>query len=343
MLSINAKYKFPLKFNNVLKIGKGIVLAHLFNKKTPINIMWRITNKCNSKCSYCGIWKKKQKELTTGQIFSLIDEMVKCGTQRIGFVGGEALLRNDFEQIVDYVKKKGIYVTLVSNGCLVPSNMDIVRKLDYLVLSFDGKKENHEKGRIKGSFDNIIKSFEICKKNNIKILTNTVLNKYNLDDVDYILDTAKKYGFTCTFNLLQGESDCYPSGEEYRRTMAHLIKRKKEGAPIVLSLKVMNFLKNWQDYKKFVTKTKVQGFKCWAGKLIFNIDTDGKIAACDILTHMKKNNPSCVRLGFKNAYGSVKTDGCKACTCAHVIEYNYMFSLKPKVILGWGKLILRKR
>ena len=330
-----------MKLLNTINTAKSVLLAHLLNKKTPINIMWRITNKCNSRCSYCGIWKKKQKELTTKQIFSLINEMKKCGTQRIGFVGGEAFLRDDFEQIVDYVKSKGIYTTLVSNGCFVPKNMKIVKKLDYLVLSFDGKKENHEKGRIKGSFDKVIKAFNACKKNNVKVLTNTVLNKYNLTDIDYILDSAKKYGFKCTFNLLQGGGDVYPSNEEYRRAINHLIKRKKQGAPIVLSIKAMKFLRKWPDYRKFMAKKEVKGFKCWAGQLIFNIDTDGKIAACDIMTHILKNNPNCVKLGFEKAYKLVSKNECKACTCSHVIEYNYMFSLSPSVIFDWGKIVLK--
>ncbi|MFW9877257.1 MAG: radical SAM protein [Candidatus Thorarchaeota archaeon] len=331
-----------MKLLNLVNFGKAILFAHLFNKKTPINIMWRITNKCNSKCSYCVIWKKKQKELSTKQILSLIDQMAKCGTQRIGFVGGEAFLRKDFGQIVDYVKSKGIYVTLVSNGCLVPQNIDIVKKLDYLVLSFDGKKENHEKGRQKGLFDKLIKAFEVCKKNKIKFLTITVLNKYNIKDIDYILDTAKKYRFKCNFHVLQGISNYYPKNKEYKKAIDYLIKKKKQGAPIALSLKTLKFLKNWSDYKKFITKNKIKGFKCWAGKLLFNIDTNGRIAGCDIHSYIYKDNPNCIEIGFEKAYKAIKTHDCKACTCPPVIDYNYMFSLKPSVIFNWGKIIFRR-
>ena len=326
-----------------LNFAKAISLASLYNKKTPINVMWRITNRCNSQCSYCGIWKRKQKELTTEEIISLIDQMAQCGTQRIGFVGGEAFLREDFEQIVDHVKCKGIYVTLVSNGILVPKNMHIVKKLDYLALSFDGRKTNHERGRSKGSFDGVMKAFNACKKNNIKVLTITVLNKYNLGDIDYVLSVAQQYCLMCNFHVLLGGEDCYPTDDQYRKAFDYLIKKKKEGAPILLSSKAMRFLREWPDYKKFVTKREIKGYKCWAGKLIFNVDSDGTIAGCDILTHIVKNNPSCIKLGFEKAYKSVKTYGCEACTCAPFIEYNYMFSLRPSVILDWGKIIFGRR
>jgi len=327
-----------MRLGKVLNLGKTVCLARISRSKVPINIMWRITNKCNLKCSYCSIWKKKQKELSTKQILGLIDQMKGCGTQRIGFVGGEAFLRPDFEQIIDYVKKKGIYITLVSNGCQVQETLDIVKKLDYLVISFDGTKKNHERGRTKGSFDNVMRCFNFCKRNRIRVLTNTVLNKYNLGDIDYILDTVSAYGFHSTFNLLQG-GDCYPSADEYRLALDYLIMKKRKGAPIVLSVKTMKFLKNWSDYRRFTTKKKMKGFKCWAGELIYNIDTDGKIAACDIMTHMKDDNPSCIKHGLNKAYHMVSKEGCQACTCAHVIEYNNMFSFSPSVIKDWGQMI----
>ena len=110
----------------------------------------------------------------------------------------------------------------------------------------------------------------------------------------------------------------------------------------MLSKRAMRYLRKWPDYKRFMTKKKVKGFRCWAGELIYNIDTDGKIAACDIMTHVKQDNPSCVELGLKKAIRKVSKDGCKACTCAHVIEYNYMFSFRPDVIFDWSKLVYTK-
>jgi Fe-coproporphyrin III synthase len=331
---------------NIKKLINYLILvckARLFKIKTPINIMWRITNKCNLKCSYCNIWKKKQKELTSKQIFKIIDEMSECNTQRIGFVGGECFLRDDFGQIIDYVKKKGIYVTLVSNGCLIPNNLEIIKKIDYLVISFDGTKKNHERGRYKGSFEKVIKSLEFCKKNKIKVLTNTVLNIHNLNDIDYILKTVKRYGFNCTFNVIQGYANCYPTNSNYKKAFNLLLKRKKQGFPIILSIKTMKFINKWPNFKIFYSKKKIKGFKCWAGNLIYNIDTDGKIASCDIMTNIKKNNPSCTKLGFKKAFKLVNKNGCKACTCTHVIEYNYMFSLNLNVIFSWINLIIKKK
>ena len=66
-----------MRITNAYKIGKAVLAKHLFNKNTPINVMWRITNRCDSQCTYCGIWNRKQKELTTSQILSLIDQIAE--------------------------------------------------------------------------------------------------------------------------------------------------------------------------------------------------------------------------------------------------------------------------
>lgn len=322
------------KAKTMYRMAKGLMIGRLFKKRVPINVMWRITNRCNAKCSYCYIRKQKKKELSTEQIFSIIDGLDSLGCARIGFVGGEAFIREDFGRIVDYVKSKGIYLTLVSNGLLVQKNMDIVKKLDCLVLSFDGRKENHEKGRKGGSYHGLMRTFEICRKNRISVLTNTVLNKFNLEDIPFILDTATEFGFDCTFNVLQG-GDC-PSNSDYREALKTLLKHKKAGAPIVLSEKTIQFLINWPNYAKF-RLNKGKGFTCWAGHLLYNIDTDGKIAACDIMTHIREN-PSVLE-GLERAINAVDKGRCKVCTCAHVIEYNHMFSLRPEVISSWLRIV----
>lgn len=330
-----------MKAKNIFMAAKALCLAYTIGKKTPLNIMWRITNKCNSKCKYCVIRNRKMRELSTSDIFNLIDQMSKAGTQRIGFVGGEALLREDFGQIIEHAKKKGIYVTLVSNGYLIPEKIQIIKNLDCLILSLDGRKMNHEQDREPGAYEKVIVAFELVSKEKINVLTNTVLTKYNLKDIRFILETAQRYGFKCTFNLLQGAAEMLPTREEYQKAIQEIIDAKKKGMPVVLSFKTLHMLKEWEDYAKPLSYNHLKGFKCWAGKLIFNIDTDGSIAPCDIISNIKSGNPSCTNLGLKKAIASMHKPKCKACTCAHVLEYNHIFSLSLPVIRDWVKVVFK--
>jgi len=144
--------------------------------------------------------------------------------------------------------------------------------------------------------------------------------------------------------LIQGAPNIMPCSAEYKAAIKSLIKQKLKGKPIVLSVKTLNILENWEDYAQFVSTKPIKGFECWAGRLICNIDTDGRIAPCDILSHTRKDNdkPDCVRLGFGRAFAAMKQPECKACTCAHIIEYNNLFSLHLPTIASWAEVALKR-
>lgn len=51
-----------MKFEKKLLIGIQVIKSKLFNKKIPLVVGWAITNECNYKCKYYGVWKKKSKK-----------------------------------------------------------------------------------------------------------------------------------------------------------------------------------------------------------------------------------------------------------------------------------------
>ena len=113
-----------MQLKNQFKIIKSILNQRLFNKKIPLSVSWTLTNRCNKKCFYCNLPNITSKELTTKQTFSIIDELASLGTQRIGFTGGEPLLRKDIGEIINYSHSKGIFTGMVSNGSLVEKSTE---------------------------------------------------------------------------------------------------------------------------------------------------------------------------------------------------------------------------
>ena len=332
-----------IKLKNIYNIGKAALLANLFNKRTPINVMISVTNKCPSRCKYCNIPLRKQKEMKTEDFFSLFDQLAKLGTQRIALWGGEPLVRDDIGEIINYAKKKGFYVTLDSNGYLIPQKIDEIKNLDLLILSLDGNKETHDKNREEGSHEKVIKALEVATKK-LPIWTVTVLTKNNLKSVDYILDLAKRMKFYTTFQVLHhndkidGDADSMlPSNEDYKGVIRKLIKAKKKGEPIVSSISYLKYLLKWQDYSLYRRlKNKKGDIPCWAGKLFCNVDTDGKVYPCVGLIE-NVDSLNFLDVGFKKAFDKIKNIKCSACTASCLIEFNMMFSLYPSVIWNWMK------
>ena len=191
----------------LLKSGFETVKANLFkNYKYPIGVYLCITPRCNLNCRYCDFDKLSRNhkpEFSTKDIFSLIDEMSEAGVKKINLTGGEPLLHSGIDEIIDYLKSKKIFTALSTNGLLAERHINSLKKIDAIMISFDGTKENHDIMRGKGSYERVIESFEILKKNSINFWTTTTLNKYNIDDIECVVENAERYNTYANFVLIQ--------------------------------------------------------------------------------------------------------------------------------------------
>ena len=182
-----------MKLKNKISAVVSIIKVKFFKRKIPLAVSWSLTNRCNYRCKYCNVWEIKSKELTTKQIFSVIDELAKMGTQRMSLIGGEPLLRKDIGKIINYCKKYDFHVTLSSNGTLISKRIKEIKGTDLLKISFDGPEKIHDFMRQEGSYLDVLRAIKVAKNNSIKVMLITTLTKYNLNYVDFILETAKKF------------------------------------------------------------------------------------------------------------------------------------------------------
>lgn len=343
-----------MRMKNITRMGCGVMRNGILGQKTPLNVMYSVTDRCLSNCGYCNIPARKKKELTTSQVFNLVDQISLAGCQRLGLWGGEPLVRDDIGEIVDYAKKKGLFVTLDSNGYLIPGKLNELRNLDHLILAFDGPEQAHDLNREPGSFQKVMAAIEAVS-GKMPLWTITVLTKHNLDKIDFILDKAREYGFLATFQLLHHNSilgrnhDLFlPDNVSCGKAVEKLIAEKKKGAPIASSLKYLYHILRWGDYKNPVSPKEINSLKCQAGRLYCNIDTDGFVYPCSLLVD-KMGSLNFLETGFKKAFESLEQDFCKGCMASCFTEYNYLYSLDISVIIGWleamrktGKTICRK-
>ncbi len=331
-----------MKLKNLIHMGCGAFRANMFNSKIPLNVMLSVTNRCTSNCNYCNVPNRAQRELTTKEIFDLVDQIAESGAERLGLWGGEPLMREDIGQIIDYAKAKGLFVTLDSNGYLVEEKIALLKNLDHLVLAFDGPQELHDRNRGKGSFERVMGSIRLLQKK-IPVLTITVLTKDNLEGVDFILETAQTQGFLTTFQVLHHNEilgknlvSLLPPGESYRNVIRKLILKKKNRFPILSSYRYLKHLLNWPDYEKPMLSYSVGGLRCWAGRLYCNVDTDGSVYPCSLLIG-KMDSLNFMDAGFKKAFEDIPEFSCRACNASCFTEYNFLYSLNFSTIMVWLK------
>lgn len=337
-----------LTIQQTMRMGFGVLGHKLFGLTRPLNVMLAVTNRCNSHCRYCNIPERDHLDMPTDQIKKLIDEMAAAGTVRLGLWGGEPLLRPDIGELIGHAKSKGLYVTMDTNGLLWQERAAELRGLDHVIFGLDGRPENHDVNRGAGNYHKVQRAIESATTTpGLSAWTITVLNKNNLEDIDYLLDLARQLKFLCTFQILhhnelmgRNHAELMPPDDEYRAAIKHLLRRKQEGARIGSSTRYLRYLLAWLDYKTSTRAEPHLGVRCKAGSLYCNIDANGNVFACSLLIG-KVGAVNAIQKGFKAAFAAITPLPCQACTASCFTEYNYIYGLDPACILDWMRAMRR--
>ena len=98
---------------------------NLSDKRIPLSFEIEVTARCNNNCRHCYIncpendESLREKELSFEDIRQLADDAVDMGALWCLITGGEPLLRDDFFDLYMYLKKKGLLVSVFTNGTLI--------------------------------------------------------------------------------------------------------------------------------------------------------------------------------------------------------------------------------
>ncbi len=141
---------------------------------------------CNLRCSFCdtahALDRRKGTHSTCDTILKKIDDYK---ARHVVITGGEPLLNESMEQFCQLLKKKGYYITIETNGTILP-----IETCDFWSVS---PKFAHQQKRYKKTdtilFENIVKHVNtIVKAKNyqIKFVIKTP------DEMSYIRDFLKK-------------------------------------------------------------------------------------------------------------------------------------------------------
>jgi heme d1 biosynthesis protein len=157
-------------------------------------VIWNLIRRCNLTCKHCYSISADHNfpnELSTSEVFKVIDDLKAFGVPVLILSGGEPLLRPDIYEISSYAKEKGFYVGLSTNGTLInEENIEQIADMhyDYVGISLDGLKETHDKFRRKqGAFEASLHAARLCRDNNLKIGLRFTITQDNEQDLPAML------------------------------------------------------------------------------------------------------------------------------------------------------------
>lgn len=158
-----------------------------------------VSSMCNMECSYC-FYKDLKKynqhnigKMTCETCCSIVEKTLSYSVEPIEieycFQGGEPLLAGIefYNFFIELVKEKNkdhiIRYSIQTNGILLNDKwISLFKKNDFLVgISLDGIKKTHDHSRkikCSGSFEEVIKSVQLLKKNDVNFNVLSVITPY---------------------------------------------------------------------------------------------------------------------------------------------------------------------
>ncbi|MBU0547658.1 MAG: radical SAM protein [Candidatus Omnitrophica bacterium] len=107
------------------------------------------------------------EELSTEQIYRVVDGTASYGVKELLLTGGEPFLRKDLFSICDYSHAKGLRNIITTNGVLIDADMSeriAGSNLNHIHFSLDGLEETNDYYRGKHSFAKTIEAIKLLGK-----------------------------------------------------------------------------------------------------------------------------------------------------------------------------------
>ncbi len=83
----------------------------------PLSVMLEITGRCNLDCQHCYLdIKHPPEEMTTAEIFSILEQLAQAGTFFLTITGGEVMLRKDLVPILRRARELGFALRVFTSG-----------------------------------------------------------------------------------------------------------------------------------------------------------------------------------------------------------------------------------
>ena len=163
----------------------------------PLWLLAELTYQCPLHCVFCynpTQHARIKDELTTAQWVDVMRQARKLGAAQLGFSGGEPLVRDDLEELVQEARALGYYTNLITSGVgLSEARAQRLKDagLDHIQLSFqDSTRELNDFLSHTKTFELKQKVARLIKAHDWPMVMNCVLHRHNLPHVGQIIEMA---------------------------------------------------------------------------------------------------------------------------------------------------------
>jgi radical SAM protein len=171
----------------------------------PVFVCWETTKACLLACRHCrakAIRRALPDELSHQESIRMIDQLTEFGEPypALLLTGGDPLMRDDFFDLIEYAKRKGIYVAVAASVTPKLDEGSICRMkemgVDIMSLSLDGAtSETHDRLRgVTGTWQDTIDNLQLATRVGLRTQINTTVMRSNVAELADIFHLAKTNG-----------------------------------------------------------------------------------------------------------------------------------------------------
>jgi radical SAM protein with 4Fe4S-binding SPASM domain len=265
----------------------------------PIYAVWELTLRCDLACRHCGsrAGRARQDELTTAECLDLVAQMAELGVLEVTLIGGEAYLREDFDEIVRAIVRRGMTANMTSGGRGITPELAARCKdagMRHVGISLDGLRETHDRLRgVEGAFDSAVAALRHLHAAGLAISCNSQINRLSVPDLPPLLELMAELGvkaWQLALTVPMGRAadepevllqpydllDVFPM-------LAGLAERAKELGVRLWPGNNVGYFGPYEGLFRGTAPRQASGGSCSAGKLVLGVEADGAIKGCPSL------------------------------------------------------------
>ena len=164
------------------------------DQRFPLQGTIEVTHRCPMKCVHCynnlpiRDQKAQREELTFEEHCRILDEIVKAGCLWLLYTGGEIFIRKDFLELYTYGKKKGLLITLFTNGILItPEIADYLKEwppfnIEITLYGYTQKTYESITG-LPGSYERCLRGIHLLMERELPLKLKTVVLTLNQHEI----------------------------------------------------------------------------------------------------------------------------------------------------------------